>query len=29
MSWKTKYCEALALVPYAIDKNVNKVSFCE
>ena len=29
MSWKTKYCEALALVPYAIDKDVNEVNLCE
>lgn len=29
MSWKTKYCEALALVPYAIDKDANKVKLCE
>lgn len=29
MSWKTKYCEALALVPYAIDKKVNEVKLCE
>lgn len=29
MSWKTKYCEALALVPYAIDKDINEVNLCE
>lgn len=29
MSWKTKYCEAIALVPYAIDKDVNEVNLCE
>lgn len=29
MSWKTKYCEALALVPYAIGKDVNEVNLCE
>lgn len=29
MSWKSKYCEALALVPYAIDKDLNEVNLCE
>lgn len=29
MSWKTKYCEALALVPYAIDKDLDEVNLCE
>jgi len=29
MSWKSKYCEALALVPYAIDKDTNEVNLCE
>lgn len=29
MNWKTKYCEALALVPYAIDKEMCEVNLCE